>query len=202
MEISLNSGLNPTEPGHEHIDYLEQRRRYFLVQKAKDADVIGIVVGTLGVASYMDIIDHLKRLIRGAGKKSYTFVMGKLNVAKMANFMEIDCYVLVACPENSLIDSKSAMHITTLTSTLCRAIILCQEFYRPIVTPFELEIAISKWVLLEILIPFLLIPNLLCNTAHHLLAAFRSKEWTGDYITDFQQLLPGVRKDEILYGDE
>jgi hypothetical protein len=24
----------------------------------------------------------------------------------MANFMEIDCYVLVACPENSLIDSK------------------------------------------------------------------------------------------------
>lgn len=32
--------------------------------------------------------------------------MGKLNVAKMANFMEVDCYVLVACPENSLIDSK------------------------------------------------------------------------------------------------
>lgn len=32
--------------------------------------------------------------------------MGKLNVAKMANFMEVDCYVLVSCPENSLIDSK------------------------------------------------------------------------------------------------
>jgi diphthamide biosynthesis enzyme Dph1/Dph2-like protein len=54
----------------------------------------------------MTIIDHLKKLISAAGKKSYTFVMGKLNVAKMANFMEIDCYVLVACPENSLIDSK------------------------------------------------------------------------------------------------
>ncbi|CAG8442675.1 3357_t:CDS:2 [Funneliformis caledonium] len=49
--------------------------------------------------------------------------MGKLNVAKMANFMEIECFVLVACPENSLIDSK--------------------EFYRPIVTPFELEIALD-----------------------------------------------------------
>lgn len=67
--------------------------------------------------------------------------MGKLNVAKMANFMEIDCFVYVACPENSLIDSK--------------------EFYRPIVTPYELEIALSK-----------------------------SREWTGEYITDFQQLLP------------
>ncbi|KAG0222402.1 putative diphthamide synthesis protein-domain-containing protein [Mortierella sp. GBAus27b] len=116
-------------------------RRYFLVQKAKDADVIGIAVGTLGVASYMTMIQHLKALIESKGKKVYTFVMGKLNVAKMANFMEIDCFVYVACPENSLIDSR--------------------EFYRPIVTPYELEIALSK-----------------------------SREWSGEYITDFQQLLP------------
>ena len=54
----------------------------------------------------MEIIDHLKKVISTSGRKSYTFVMGKLNVAKMANFMEVDCYVLVACPENSLIDSK------------------------------------------------------------------------------------------------
>ena len=33
-------------------------------------------------------------------------MMGKPNVAKMANFMEIDVFVLVACPENSLIDSQ------------------------------------------------------------------------------------------------
>lgn len=32
--------------------------------------------------------------------------MGKLNVAKMANFMEVDVFVLVACPENTLIDSQ------------------------------------------------------------------------------------------------
>lgn len=32
-------------------------RRYFLVQKAKDADVIGIVVGTLGVGG--SPISHL-----------------------------------------------------------------------------------------------------------------------------------------------
>lgn len=87
------------------------------------------------------MIQHLKALIESKGKKVYTFVMGKLNVAKMANFMEIDCFVYVACPENSLIDSR--------------------EFYRPIVTPYELEIALSK-----------------------------SREWTGEYITDFQQLLP------------
>ncbi|KAI9313719.1 diphthamide biosynthesis protein 2 [Dichotomocladium elegans] len=116
-------------------------KRYSLVQKAKDSQTIGIVVGTLG------------KVIRAAGRKSYTFVMGKLNVAKMANFMEVDCYVLVACPENSLIDSK--------------------EFYRPIVTPFELELAL-----------------------------IRSKEWTGDYITDFSKLLPNVRTDGFSYDDD
>ncbi|CAG8854325.1 44503_t:CDS:2, partial [Gigaspora margarita] len=89
---------------------------------------------------YLEIISHLKKLIIHAGKKPYTFVMGKLNVAKMADFMEIDCFVLVSCPENSLLDSK--------------------EFYRPIVTPSELEIALNP-----------------------------SKQWTGKYITDFQQLL-------------
>ncbi|KAI8365398.1 diphthamide biosynthesis protein 2 [Radiomyces spectabilis] len=128
-------------------------KRYFLVQKAKDANTIGIVVGTLGVASYMNIIEHLKKLIKNSGRKSYFFVMGKLNVAKMANFMEIDCYVLVACPENSLIDSK--------------------EFYRPIVTPFELEIALV-----------------------------RSKEWTGDYVLDFSKLLPQLRTDGFVYDEE
>ncbi|KAI8071264.1 putative diphthamide synthesis protein-domain-containing protein [Gongronella butleri] len=128
-------------------------KRYFMVQKAKDAMTIGIVVGTLGVASYMNIIEHLKKVITAAGRKWYFFVMGKLNVAKMANFMEIDCYVLVACPENSLIDSK--------------------EFYRPIVTPFELEIALVK-----------------------------SAEWTGDYVLDFSKLLPHLRTDGFQYDEE
>lgn len=74
-----------------------------MIQKAKDANVIGIVAGTLGVANYRNVLDTLKALISRAGKKSYTFVMGKLNVAKLANFAEIDIYVLVACPENTLV---------------------------------------------------------------------------------------------------
>ena len=51
--------------------------------------------------------------------------MGKLNVPKMANFLEIDVYVLVACPENSLIDSH--------------------EFFKPVITPFELELACMRF---------------------------------------------------------
>ncbi|ELR25502.1 diphthamide biosynthesis protein 2, putative [Acanthamoeba castellanii str. Neff] len=118
-------------------------RRYFLVEKTKDADIIGIVAGTLGVSKYLQIMDHMKRLIKAAGKKYYTFVVGKLNPHKLANFEHIDIFVLVACPENSLIDSK--------------------EFFKPVITPYELELALTK-----------------------------GKEWTGEYITDFSEILPSL----------
>nr|XP_057916899.1 2-(3-amino-3-carboxypropyl)histidine synthase subunit 2 [Doryrhamphus excisus] len=117
-------------------------KRYYVIERAKDAKVVGILVGTLGVANYLSIIQQLKETIHKAGKKTYMFAMGKLNVAKLANFMEIDVFVLIACPENSLLDSG--------------------DFYRPVVTPFEMEVA--------------------CN---------RNREWSEEYVTDFGHLLPG-----------
>ncbi|KAJ3163445.1 Diphthamide biosynthesis protein 2 [Geranomyces michiganensis] len=116
-------------------------RRYFMVQKAKDAEVIGIVVGTLGAANYLSVISHVQRLIQAAGKKSYIIAVGKPNVAKLANFLEIDCFVLVACAENSLLDSR--------------------EFLKPLVTPFELEMALVD-----------------------------GRDWTGEYVTDLSVLDP------------
>jgi len=103
-------------------------RRYAVVQKARDADVFGILVGTLGVASYLPVISRLRSLLARSHKKSYTITVGKLNPAKLGNFLEIECFVLVACPENSLVEAK--------------------DFLRPIITPYELEIALQsqlKW---------------------------------------------------------
>lgn len=98
-------------------------RRYAVVQQARDADIIGILVGTLGVgghepfehimcfnetypASYLPLLSHLRTLLRKHHKKSYTLSVGKLNPAKLANFAEIECFVMVACPENSVVDGK------------------------------------------------------------------------------------------------
>ncbi|CAJ1081867.1 2-(3-amino-3-carboxypropyl)histidine synthase subunit 2 [Xyrichtys novacula] len=117
-------------------------KRYYAIERAKDANVVGILVGTLGVADYLTVIQQLKETIHRAGKKSYMFAMGKLNVPKLANFLEIDIFVLIACPENSLLNSS--------------------EFYKPVVTPFEMEVA--------------------CN---------RNREWSEEYVTDFRHLLPG-----------
>ncbi|XP_074858624.1 2-(3-amino-3-carboxypropyl)histidine synthase subunit 2 [Carettochelys insculpta] len=120
------------------------RRRLYLVERARDARVVGIVVGTLAVAGYLSLLEHLRDVLRRAGKRSYTLAMGKLSPAKLANFLEVDVFVLVACPQNSLLDSK--------------------DFHRPVVTPYELELA--------------------CNPA---------RQWGSLYVTDFRDLLPGGR---------
>ncbi|THH32708.1 hypothetical protein EUX98_g1435 [Antrodiella citrinella] len=128
-------------------------RRYAMVQRARDADVFGILVGTLGVASYLPLISHLRTILKQAQKKSYTISVGKLNPAKLANFMEIECFVMVACPENSVVEAK--------------------EFLRPIVTPYELEIALQSE------------PN-----------------WTGKYVLDFNEVLSAEKPEGPKEGAE
>lgn len=65
----------------------------------KDNIDAGIVVGTLGVAGFRDAIDAVRNLAQAAGKKTYTLLMGKPSPAKLANFPEIDIFVLVADPQ-------------------------------------------------------------------------------------------------------
>lgn len=133
------------------------RRRYATVQKARDAGVIGIVVGTLGVSKYLDLITHLRQTIANAHKKSYLLAMGKLNPSKLANFAEVDCFVLVACGENSLIESK--------------------EFFKPVVTPYELSLALGA-------------------------KPHEAVSWTGDWITDFDRVIAMPKPDVHEESDD
>ncbi|KEF62749.1 uncharacterized protein A1O9_00722 [Exophiala aquamarina CBS 119918] len=100
------------------------RRRYALVTSLTTVSTWGILINTLSVKNYLSILSHIQRLIADAGKKSYLFVVGKLNAAKIANFSEIGGWVVIGCWESSLIDSK--------------------EFFRPIITPFELELVLQR----------------------------------------------------------
>ncbi len=120
----------------------ELARRHYLVEKAKDAERIGVLVGTLGASRYRDVVDQTLASIRRRGKRAYVFLVGKPNVPKLANFPEVDVFVLVACPENSLVTSR--------------------EYLRPIVTPYELDLALNP-----------------------------AREWTGEFEADFAAILPG-----------
>ncbi|KAF2621607.1 diphthamide biosynthesis protein [Macroventuria anomochaeta] len=99
------------------------RRRYALCTSLSTTPVFGILINTLSVKNYMSILSHVQKTIAAAGKKSYTFVVGKVNAAKVANFSEVGGWVVIGCWESSLIESK--------------------DFWRPLITPFELEIALQ-----------------------------------------------------------
>lgn len=99
------------------------RRRYALVAKLSTVPIFGILINTLSVKNYMHVLQHVKDLITKAGKKYYTFVVGKVNAAKVANFSEVGGWVVIGCWESSLIESK--------------------DFWKPIITPFELKLALT-----------------------------------------------------------
>lgn len=75
------------------------------------------------MAGYRDAIDSIRRLAKSAGKKTYTMLMGKPNPAKLANFPEVEIFVMVADPQGMILDSK--------------------EYYAPIITPYEAHMAFS-----------------------------------------------------------
>lgn len=97
------------------------RKRYFYIEKCKDAQSIGIVVGTLTSKGYLEMVQHIQELAKSREVRSYMISVGKVNPAKLANFVDIDCFVLVGCPENTLYNSK--------------------DFYKPLVSVFEIEMA-------------------------------------------------------------
>jgi len=100
------------------------RRRYALITRLATAPIFGILINTLSVSNYMEALAHCQKLIADAGKKSYVFVVGKVSAAKLANFAEVGGWVVIGCWESSLIESK--------------------DFYKPVITPFELEIALKS----------------------------------------------------------
>lgn len=101
------------------------RRRFARVLSLAAAGVVGILVNTLSVSNYLASIDLLREKMSRAGKKSYTVVVGKLNPAKLANFAEIEGWVVVGCWESGLVEDDAG-------------------YWRPVVTPFEMEVALTS----------------------------------------------------------
>jgi diphthamide biosynthesis protein 2 len=118
------------------------RRRYALITSLTTTPIFGILINTLSVSNYQSMASHVQEMIRAAGKKSYTFVVGKVNAAKVANFSEIGGWVVIGCWESSLIESK--------------------EFYRPIITPWELAMVLQS---------------------------DERRVWTGEWVGDFNDML-------------
>lgn len=99
-------------------------RRFYLVQRARNLSVFGILVANLSDHLMRRVVKSLRDLLEFHGRTSYTFCVGKINPAKLANFAEIEAFILVACPEHSLLDNE-------------------RDFPVPVITPLELSVALG-----------------------------------------------------------
>jgi diphthamide synthase subunit DPH2 len=100
-------------------------KRFNLVQKAKESEVFGIIVGSLSLDGLNDIIEDLKKTLNLVDKKYYAFLLGKITLEKLSNFVEyIDCFVLIACPFSAFYDFKTLM--------------------KPLVSPLDIKLAFDS----------------------------------------------------------
>ncbi|XP_075230441.1 2-(3-amino-3-carboxypropyl)histidine synthase subunit 2-like isoform X2 [Lycorma delicatula] len=115
---SGNGQLEPVDIGKT------LQRCWYFIEKLRDAKTVGIIVGTLGVNGFLEAIRRVSTLIRRKGKKCYVISIGKPTVAKLANFPEIEMYVMISCPEAVLENKK--------------------DFYQPVVSIMEAEMALNE----------------------------------------------------------
>lgn len=73
----------------------ELMKRYYLIEKARDSKIFGILVGTMSVARYREAIRHVETLLKKASRRYYSFLIGKLNCPKLNNFMEVRLLFLI-----------------------------------------------------------------------------------------------------------
>lgn len=81
-------------------------KRYANVERVNESEIVGLLMGTVTCDNHMQILNQLKRSILKQGKKFYEVLIGKINEPKLRNFQFIDLYVIIACPEMSMVDFK------------------------------------------------------------------------------------------------
>ena len=100
-------------------------RRFNLIEKAKECNTFGILIGSLSIPNLNKIIDLIKSLLEYQERKVYTLLLGKITEEKLANFTEyIDAFVLIGCPFNPGYNSKA--------------------IDKPIITPLDVKYAFDE----------------------------------------------------------
>lgn len=108
--------------GYNHQEM--HQRRLAAIESARTAKRFGLILGTLGRQGSPAVLDDLRAKLEAHGRPYITALMSEIKPAKLAKFNGIDCWVQVACPRLS-IDWSGA-------------------FDRPILTPYELNVALGE----------------------------------------------------------
>lgn len=146
---------DPTNNSVNEGPFPSLTKRYRNMHVARTAGCIGILVNTLSLRNTKEMINKLIKLIRSNGKKHYLFVVGKPNVAKLANFEPIEVWCILGCGQSGIIIDQY------------------NDFYKPIITPYELTMALKEDV-----------------------------TWTGQWVVDFEEVLATIQEDSQEGGPD
>eukprot|EP00934_Nitzschia_sp_Nitz4_P001255 Nitzschia sp. Nitz4//scaffold202_size38995//3482//4762//NITZ4_007627-RA/size38995-processed-gene-0.36-mRNA-1//1//CDS//3329541369//1255//frame0 len=76
--------------------------RFQAIEKARSAQVFGILLGTLGRQGNPGILSRIRDQLRAKGKKSFVVLVSEIAPAKLALFSKVEAWVQVACPRLSV----------------------------------------------------------------------------------------------------
>lgn len=103
------------------------RIRSARIAKAMDADRFGIIVSSKKGQSRLELARSLKNMLNKEGKEGYILFLDDISPDLLLPFMDLDAFVMTACPRIAIDDSKM--------------------YKKPLLTPQELEITLGrrKW---------------------------------------------------------
>ena len=115
------------EMSFERIDRI-LRQRFGLIMSSMDAQKFGILIGEKPGQMRRTLALRMKRLLEKHGKKGYLLALEHVR-PELIDFYPVDAFVNTACPRIAIDDAV--------------------KYAKPLITPFELEVALGekKWEL-------------------------------------------------------
>ncbi|MDI9434589.1 MAG: diphthamide biosynthesis enzyme Dph2 [Euryarchaeota archaeon] len=99
------------------------RIRFARITRASEAEKFGILVSSKEGQFRWDLAKNLKKIITKRGMSAYLIILDEITPQNLMPFMDLDAFVVTACPRIAIDDSKM--------------------YEKPLLTPQELEIVLG-----------------------------------------------------------
>ncbi len=100
------------------------RIRFARITRAKEAKKFGIIISSKEGQCRWELAKDLKKMIYNEGKEAYLIFLNEINPPSLLPYMDLDAFIVTACPRIAIDDSKM--------------------YKKPLLTPQELEIVLGR----------------------------------------------------------
>ena len=121
--LALDPYNNELRKMDEYADRI-LRIRFARITKARTAEKWGIIVSSKEGQYRMNLAKEIKKILEEQGMEAYIILMDNVSPDALLPYMELDAFVVSACPRIAIDDS--------------------QMYKKPLLTPQELEIVLNK----------------------------------------------------------